>query len=116
MTTTQEERMNREMKFTEAFQEKVKGLGFKHPNSNHETLSQLAALLYPKLFAASVGDFSDDFILEEYTESEPEFDSPADELSHRAKVYSLENALDYETASGIILDSDPKLAEAYKMS
>jgi hypothetical protein len=114
--TTQQERLYREREYGEAYQEKIKVLRAKHPNHNYEILNQLAALMYPKLFAASMGDFEDDFDLKEYAEDEPHFDSPADELAHRSKVYSLENGVDYERASAIILDSDSALAENYKMS
>ena len=111
-----QERFFKEMECSKAFSKRVKDLGAEYPNHNYEILSQLATLLYPKLARAANGDFEDDFDLKTYAEDEPEFESPADELAHRAKIYSLEKQVDYEKATAIILEQDPDLAERYKMS
>jgi hypothetical protein len=113
---TQETRFFLEQEFSSEYEKKIDALKFKHPKKSREQLDQLAQTLYPKLFAASCGDFEDDFDLRTYTEDEPQFETPADELAHRARVYSLENDVDYETSASIIMGSDPELAEAYKMS
>lgn len=114
---TQEERFYREGEYKEAFQEKIDALRAENPHHEYEILNQLAALLYPRLFQASVGQFDDDFNVKEYSEPEqPEFETADEELAHRAKIYSLRKTVDYETAAGVILDVDKELAERYKMS
>lgn len=114
---TREERHFKEQEYNETFEGKIKEMRLKYPKHNYEILAQLAQLQYPHLFAAANGDFDDDFDVKQYIEpEEPEFENPADELAHRARVYSLEKDIPYEKASAIIMESDEDLAERYKMS
>ena len=114
---TQQEKFFKEGEFKEAFQEKIDALRAENPHHEYEILGQLAALLYPKLFQASMGQFDDDFDVKQYAEPEqPEFDSAADELAHRAKIYSLQKQVPYEKAAASVLSQDEDLAERYKMS
>lgn len=111
------ERFYKENEFKNYFEEKITELRHQYPSHEHEILSQLAALLYPKLFAASVGDFEDDFDIKQYGEEpeQPEYESAAEELGRRAKIYSLRKGVDYLVAQAAILEVDPDLAERYKL-
>jgi hypothetical protein len=113
---TQQERAYVEKEAGDEYAKRLKGLRFKHPKMDRDKLDQLGQLLYPKLFAATVGDFDENFDVRSYSEDEVTFESPADELGYRAKIYSLENDIDYEEAVTIILDEDTDLADRYKMS
>jgi hypothetical protein len=113
---TQNERYFTQKEASEAYEDKLKSLKFKHPKMEREKLDQLGQLKYPKLFRAMTGDFDDSFNVKSYSEDEPVFETPADELAHRAKIYALENDLEYSEAAAIILDEDPDLAERYKMT
>jgi hypothetical protein len=44
-----------------------------------------------------------------------EFATAADEIADRAKTYAAEKKVSYEDAAKAILESDPELAERYKM-
>jgi hypothetical protein len=115
-TMTHKERAYVEKEAGDEYAAKLKGLRFKHPKMDRDKLDELGQLLYPKLFAATVGDFDENFDVRSYSEDEKTFESPADELGYRAKIYSLENDIDYEEAVTIILDEDTDLADRYKMS
>lgn len=111
-----DERFFKENEFKNGFEEKIKELRHEYPSHNYETLNDLARMLYPRLFKASMGEFDDDFDVKQYTEPErPEFESASDELAHRAKIYSLRKQVPYEQAAGIIMEVDKDLAERYKM-
>ena len=113
---SQKERFYKTEEYSKEFEGRIKDLKKEYPDHTYDKLHQLAALLYPTLFDAANGEFEDGFDVKQYTEPErPEFDNAADELAHRAKIYSLRKQVPYGQAAEIIMEVDEDLAERYKM-